>query len=144
MCCGAVARESDAGAAVVDQKGGGKKTKLRVAHSLDALADMDVIYLLRLQKERHESGNFIPSLREYVSRYQVGLRHIRQGQKVLHPGPINRGIEISADLADSPENLILQQVEAGLALRMAVLYRIIVDNTAAPKEAEVKNIQAVG
>lgn len=138
------ARESDAGATVVDQKGGGKETTLRVAHSLDALTDMDVIYLLRLQKERHESGNFIPSLREYVSRYQVGLRHLRRGQKVLHPGPINRGIEISADLADSQENLILQQVEAGLALRMAVLYRIIVDNAAASKEAGVKNIQAVG
>lgn len=130
---------------------------LRVLHSLDALPDMNVIYLLRMQKERHEGGNFIPSLREYISRYQVGLQHLAGGQKVLHPGPINRGIEISAELADSQENLILQQVEAGLAIRMAIMYRLIVDSTAAEVEAaeateataaetapEMGNIRAVG
>ncbi|MFA5808896.1 MAG: aspartate carbamoyltransferase, partial [Thermoleophilia bacterium] len=126
-----------------------------VANSLDALADMDVIYLLRMQKERHEDANYLPSLREYIARYQVGLQHLGVGRKVLHPGPINRGVEISAALADSEENLILQQVEAGLAVRMAIMYRIIVDNAAAAVEtagttateasdAEVKNIHAVG
>ena len=104
---------------------------LKVAHSLDALADVDVIYLLRMQKERHESSNFLPSLREYIARYQVGLRHLSGGQKVLHPGPINRGVEIEGALADSTGNLILQQVEAGLAVRMAVMYRLIVDSAAA-------------
>ncbi|MEK6537372.1 MAG: aspartate carbamoyltransferase catalytic subunit [Actinomycetota bacterium] len=103
----------------------------KVAHSLDALADADVIYLLRMQKERHESSNFLPSLREYIARYQVGLRHLSGGQKVLHPGPINRGVEIEGALADSTGNLILQQVEAGLAVRMAVMYRLIVDSAAA-------------
>jgi aspartate carbamoyltransferase catalytic subunit len=109
---------------------------LRVSHSLDALADVDVIYLLRMQKERHDTSNFVPSLREYISRYQVGLEHVAGGQKVLHPGPINRGIEISAELADSRENLILEQVEAGLAVRMAVMYRLIVDTAAIEAEAE--------
>lgn len=125
-----------------------------VAHSLDALAGVDVVYLLRMQKERHEGASFMPSLREYISRYCVGLKHLGKGQKVLHPGPINRGVEIEAELADSQENLILQQVEAGLAVRMAILYRIIVDSAAVEEEAAgeqdtgeqaaVKNIHAVG
>jgi aspartate carbamoyltransferase catalytic subunit len=132
-----------------------------VAHSLDALSGVDVIYLLRMQKERHEGANFLPSLREYIAGYQVGLRHVGKGQRVLHPGPINRGVEIEGALADSQENLILQQVEAGLAVRMAVLYRIIVDNAVADSAAAdnvaksaaesepavdepVKNIHAVG
>jgi len=107
-----------------------------VAHSLDALAGVDVVYLLRMQKERHEGANFLPSLREYIARYSVGLRHVGKGQRVLHPGPINRGVEIEGALADSRENLILQQVEAGLAVRMAVLYRVIVDNAIADSAAE--------
>jgi len=107
-----------------------------VAHSLDALSDVDVIYLLRMQKERHEGANFLPSMREYIAGYQVGLRHVEKGQRVLHPGPINRGVEIEGALADSRENLILQQVEAGLAVRMAVLYRIIVDNAVADATVE--------
>jgi aspartate carbamoyltransferase catalytic subunit len=86
----------------------------------------------------------------------VGLRHLGKGQKVLHPGPINRGVEIEAELADSGENLILQQVEAGLAVRMAIMYRLMVDTTVAAEEAadtagaagdraaDVKNIRAVG
>lgn len=117
---------------------------VEVSHSLDDLAGVDVIYLLRMQRERHEGANFLPSLREYISNYCVGLEHVGRGQRVLHPGPINRGVEIAAGLADSGENLILQQVEAGLAVRMAVMYRIIVDNAAAAAEVEVKNIQAVG
>ncbi|MHB1361446.1 MAG: aspartate carbamoyltransferase catalytic subunit [Thermoleophilia bacterium] len=118
----------------------------KVAHSLDALAGMDVIYLLRMQRERHEGANYLPSMREYISNYCVGRRHVAKGQRVLHPGPINRGVEIESALADSEENMILQQVEAGLAVRMAVLYRIIVDNAVplAAGEAEVRNIQAVG
>lgn len=129
-----------------------------ISHSLDALGEMDVIYLLRMQKERHEGANFLPSLREYIAGYCVGLEHLKPGQKVLHPGPINRGVEISAALADSRENLILQQVEAGLAVRMAILYRIIVDNSearaeekdagaeegAAPKGSGAGKIRAVG
>lgn len=107
----------------------------KVAHDLSALDGVDVVYLLRMQKERHAGANFLPSLREYVARYCVGRRHLRTGQKLLHPGPINRGVEIDGELADSGESLILQQVEAGLAVRMAVLYRLIVDNAALPAEA---------
>lgn len=108
----------------------------KISHSLDSLAGVDVIYLLRMQKERHESANFMPSLREYIAHYCVGREHVGKGQKVLHPGPINRGVEIAAGLADSGENLILQQVEAGLAVRMAILYRVIVDNAAAEMEED--------
>jgi aspartate carbamoyltransferase catalytic subunit len=147
-----------AGTRSSDRPDGGRSgADLKVAHSLDALADVGVIYLLRMQKERHEGGNFLPSLREYIARYQVGLRHLSDGKKVLHPGPINRGVEIEGALADSPENLILQQVEAGLAVRMAIMYRLIVDSAvadagaavdteagAAKPAAEVKNIHAVG
>jgi aspartate carbamoyltransferase catalytic subunit len=127
-----------------------------VAHDLGALAGVDVVYLLRMQKERHDAAAFMPSLREYIARYCVGLRHLGKGQKVLHPGPINRGVEIEAELADSGENLILQQVEAGLAVRMAIMYRLMVDTTVAAEEAadtagaagdraaDVKNIRAVG
>ncbi len=105
-----------------------------IFHSLDELANVDVVYLLRMQKERHEGANFVPSLREYISHFCVGRRHLREGQRVLHPGPVNRGVEIENELADSSENLILQQVEAGLAVRMAVLYRIIIDSAAVAKE----------
>ncbi len=129
-----------------------------IAHGLDALADVDVVYLLRMQQERHADAGLMPSLREYIARYCVGRRHLGKGQRVLHPGPINRGVEIDAELADSPENLILQQVEAGLAVRMAIMYRIIVDagadqaaaegerDAAEAAEAgpEIKNIRAVG
>jgi len=115
-----------------------------IAHSLDALAGVDVIYLLRMQKERHEGANFVPSMREYITNYCVGRRHVGKDQRVLHPGPINRGVEIEGALADSGENLILQQVEAGLAVRMAILYRIIVDGAAAAGVAEEELREATG
>jgi aspartate carbamoyltransferase catalytic subunit len=115
---------------------GAESFGVNISHSLDSLADVDVIYLLRMQKERHEAANFMPSMREYITNFCVGREHVGKGQKVLHPGPINRGVEIAADLADSQENLILQQVEAGLAVRMAILYRIIVDNSAVEAEED--------
>ena len=72
-----------------------------------------------------EGANFIPSLREYSTLYGMTLERLRPGQKVMHPGPINRGVEISPEVADHPDTLILEQVEAGLAVRMAILYRTI-------------------
>jgi aspartate carbamoyltransferase catalytic subunit len=100
---------------------------VEVAHDLDALAEADVVYLLRMQMERMEEGaNFIPSLREYSALYGITRSRLRPGQKVMHPGPINRGVEISAEVADDPGTLIEQQVESGLAVRMAILYRTIV------------------
>ncbi len=98
-----------------------------VEYDLARLKEADVIYLLRMQMERMQEGaNFIPSLREYSALYGMTLERLRPGQKVMHPGPINRGIEISPAIADHPDTLILEQVESGLAVRMAILYRTIV------------------
>jgi aspartate carbamoyltransferase catalytic subunit len=100
---------------------------VKVEHDLDRLKEADVVYLLRMQMERMQEGaNFIPSLREYSTLYGMTLERLRRGQKVMHPGPINRGIEISPAIADHPDTLILEQVESGLAVRMAILYRTIV------------------
>jgi aspartate carbamoyltransferase catalytic subunit len=98
-----------------------------VEYDLDKIGEADVVYLLRIQQERMTAGaNFIPSLREYTTMYGISRARLRTGQKVMHPGPINRGVEISADIADDQDTLITQQVEAGLAVRMAILYRTIV------------------
>jgi aspartate carbamoyltransferase catalytic subunit len=100
---------------------------VRVTHDLADLGQADIVYLLRMQLERQQPGaNFIPSLREYAALYGMTRERLRTGQKVMHPGPINRGIEISAAVADDPDTLIEQQVESGLAVRMAILYRTIV------------------
>ncbi len=93
--------------------------------SLDGLHDADVVYVLRMQNERmHEA--FVPSLREYAARYQINAARLRPGQLLMHPGPVNRGIELSADAIDSPQALIGDQVKAGVAVRMAVLYELLV------------------
>jgi aspartate carbamoyltransferase catalytic subunit len=98
-----------------------------VEYDLDKIGEADVVYLLRIQQERMSAGaNFIPSLREYTTMYGISRARLRKGQKVMHPGPINRGVEISADIADDDDTLITQQVESGLAVRMAILYRTIV------------------
>ena len=78
-----------------------------------------------LQHERmHES--FVPSLREYAARYQINAGRLSPGQLVMHPGPVNRGVELSAATIDSPQSLIGDQVKAGVAVRMAVLYELLV------------------
>ena len=79
---------------------------------IGAIADADVVYVLRMQRERMESA-FVPSLREYAARWGVTPERVRPGQKVMHPGPINRGVEIDGRVADSPDSLILEQVRAG-------------------------------
>lgn len=99
-------------------------TGCSVRYSLDELGEADVVYLLRMQRERmHE--NFVPSIREYARLFQVNQRRLGSRQLVMHPGPVNRGIEIGADLVDSPQSLITAQVAAGLAVRMAVLYQLL-------------------
>jgi aspartate carbamoyltransferase catalytic subunit len=67
----------------------------------------------------------VPSLREYSREWGVAPHRLRQGQRVMHPGPINRGVELTGDLADSDASLILHQVESGLAMRMAILYHVL-------------------
>jgi aspartate carbamoyltransferase catalytic subunit len=95
------------------------------ATEIEAIADADVVYVLRMQRERMESA-YVPSLREYAARWGVTPERVRPGQKVMHPGPINRGVEIDGRVADSPDSLILEQVRSGLAVRMAVLQELLV------------------
>ncbi len=84
-----------------------------------------MIYVLRMQQERMRDS-FVPSLREYAQRYQINSSRLRPGQLLMHPGPVNRGVELSADAIDSPQALIGEQVKAGVAVRMAVLYELMV------------------
>jgi aspartate carbamoyltransferase catalytic subunit len=98
---------------------------VKVAYRIEeAIAGKDVIMMLRIQKERG-GASFIPSLREYASLYCLKEAHLEKAQKdviIMHPGPINRGVEISDRVADGPYSVILSQVENGVAVRMAVLY----------------------
>jgi aspartate carbamoyltransferase catalytic subunit len=93
--------------------------------TLEHLPEADVVYVLRMQHERM-TESFVPSLREYAARYQVNEARLRPGQFVMHPGPVNRGVELSAATIDSPQSLIGAQVKAGVAVRMAVLYELLV------------------
>jgi aspartate carbamoyltransferase catalytic subunit len=93
--------------------------------TLDGLAEADVIYVLRMQRERMRDS-FVPSLREYAERYQINSARLRPGQLVMHPGPVNRGVELSGEVIDSDQALIGAQVKAGVAVRMAVLYELLV------------------
>ncbi|HJR86503.1 MAG TPA: aspartate carbamoyltransferase catalytic subunit [Acidimicrobiia bacterium] len=99
-----------------------------ISHSLDeVIADLDIVYLLRIQMERG-SGPGLPSLPEYVSRYGIDrarLDRMSPDAVVMHPGPINRGVEIATNVADDPRALILDQVRNGVAVRMAVLFRLL-------------------
>jgi aspartate carbamoyltransferase catalytic subunit len=96
----------------------------RVRYTLDELGSADVVYALRMQRERM-SGSFVPSLREYAARYQIDGRRLGAAQLLMHPGPVNRGVELSAEVIDSPQALIAEQVESGVVVRMAVLYELL-------------------
>jgi aspartate carbamoyltransferase catalytic subunit len=96
----------------------------RVRYSLDGLGEADVIYALRMQHERM-GGTFVPSLREYAARYQIDARRLGANQLLMHPGPVNRGVELDAAVIDSPQALISEQVESGIVVRMAVLYDLL-------------------
>ena len=99
---------------------------------MGAIVDADVVYVLRMQRERMEAGaNYVPSLREYTARWGVTPERLRAGQKVMHPGPMNRGVEIDPAVADSPDALIETQVRSGLVVRMAVLYDLLTSGPAA-------------
>jgi aspartate carbamoyltransferase catalytic subunit len=92
-----------------------------------AIAAADVVYVLRMQRERMQEGaNYVPSLREYTARWGITRERLRPGQKVMHPGPMNRGVEIDPRVADDADALIAAQVRAGLVTRMAVLYDLLV------------------
>ncbi len=94
------------------------------ADSLEGIEQADVIYALRMQKERM-SQSLIPSLREYAAEYQIDSRRLLPRQLLMHPGPVNRGVELSSEVIDSPQSLITEQVESGLFVRMAILYELL-------------------
>jgi len=98
---------------------------VKVSHRLEeAIAHADVIMMLRLQQERMRGG-FIPSIREYSRLWGLSLaklQHCRPDVLIMHPGPVNRGVELAPEVADSRYSVILDQVANGVAVRMAVLY----------------------
>ncbi|MCK4576124.1 aspartate carbamoyltransferase catalytic subunit [candidate division WOR-3 bacterium] len=90
----------------------------------EAIPDMDVIYVLRIQKER-QKGGLLPSLREYIELFGITPERLEIAKKdvvIMHPGPINRGIELDPRVADGDHSIILNQVTNGVAVRMAILY----------------------
>jgi len=101
---------------------------VQIDYNLDrAIEDADVVMMLRVQQERMQASYF-PSIREYSRRYGLDLLRVNKMSKtgiVMHPGPMNRGIEISAEVADGDRSMIVQQVENGVYVRMAVLYLLL-------------------
>jgi aspartate carbamoyltransferase catalytic subunit len=112
-----------------------------VSYSIDTIRDADVVYVLRMQRERMlEGANYVPSLREYTARWGVTPERLRPGQKVMHPGPMNRGVEIDAAVADAADALIEHQVRSGLVVRMAVLYDLLTHGPVEVKVAEIEEV----
>jgi aspartate carbamoyltransferase catalytic subunit len=108
---------------------------------IDSIRDADVVYVLRMQRERMQEGaNYVPSLREYAARWGVTPERLRPGQKVMHPGPMNRGVEIDGRVADAADALIVEQVRAGLVVRMAVLYDLLTHGPVAVEVAAVGEV----
>lgn len=101
---------------------------LRVTPDMDeALQDADVVMMLRIQLERQQEA-FFPSIREYFRLYGLSAERMRRAKPdaiIMHPGPINRGVEIASEVADGPYSVILDQVTSGVAVRMAVLFLLI-------------------
>jgi aspartate carbamoyltransferase catalytic subunit len=101
---------------------------VEVSHDIDAvLPKLDVVYLLRLQKERMTEA-LLPSLREYTATYGLTrdrARLLPDDALIMHPGPVNRGVEVAAEVADQPASVITRQVANGVAVRMAVLYLLL-------------------
>jgi aspartate carbamoyltransferase catalytic subunit len=109
----------------------------RVTHRMDEAIDgADVVMMLRIQHERM-LGGFFPTLREYAAFYGLDARRMKRaasGAIVMHPGPINRGVEIMGDIADGAASVILDQVRSGVAVRMAVLYLLAGGDREAPAQ----------
>ena len=95
-----------------------------VRYTLDELPGADVVYALRMQRERMTEA-WVPSMREYAAWYQINGRRLGPRQVLMHPGPVNRGVELSGEVVDSPQAVITAQVEAGVVVRMAVLYELL-------------------
>jgi aspartate carbamoyltransferase catalytic subunit len=100
----------------------------------DAVEGAHVVMALRIQQERMK-GHWLPSMRDYAAAFCLSERHLKlaaRGALVMHPGPMNRGVEISPELADHAQSVVLDQVEAGLAVRMAVLHRLTLPSSNLP------------
>ncbi len=109
-----------------------EKMQVDITYNLDeAIENADVLIVLRIQKERQIEGLF-PSIREYTMNFGITLDRLKKAKKdllILHPGPVNRGIELASEVADGPYSVILEQVTNGLAIRMAILYLLIGKST---------------
>ena len=105
-----------------------EKLGVKVSYDIDAvIPDSDVIMLLRIQKER-QKDKYLPSIREYAKSFGVNKDRLKNAKKdvlIMHPGPTNRGVELSAEVADGEYSVILNQVTNGVAIRMAVLYLLL-------------------
>jgi aspartate carbamoyltransferase catalytic subunit len=106
----------------------------KVTHSLERLGEAEVVYALRLQRERMRES-FIPSIREYAAHFQIDSRRLSPRQLLMHPGPVNRGVELSGEVIDSPQSLIAEQVASGLVVRMAILYELLAARDEEPSPA---------
>ncbi len=117
---------------------------VRASTDIRDIADADVVYVLRMQLERMGPGGFVPSLREYAMTYGVNHGRLRPGQRVMHAGPINRGVEISGELAADPKTLNERQAANAMVVRMAVLYDLLAGPTAAaePADAPITTVAA--
>jgi aspartate carbamoyltransferase catalytic subunit len=110
-----------------------------VSHSMAALEAADVVYVLRMQRERMAAGAaYVPTLAEYAAVWGVTPARLRPSQLVMHPGPINRGVEIDPEVADSAASRIVDQVRAGLVVRMAVLYDLLAGPGKADSETALR------
>jgi aspartate carbamoyltransferase catalytic subunit len=105
-----------------------EKLGVQVHHTIEeALVNTDVVMVLRLQTER-QKGGLLPSVREYRDLFMITRERLslaKEGTLLMHPGPINRGIELDQEVADSTQSVILDQVTNGIAIRMAILYLLI-------------------
>ena len=105
-----------------------ERTGVEVTHDLNSvIKDCDVLMALRLQNER-QVEKFLPSIREYAKVFGINSQKLKQAKKdilIMHPGPTNRGVEVSAEVADGNNSVILEQVTNGIAVRMAVLYLLL-------------------
>ena len=120
-----------------------KAMGVEVSHEIAAIEAADVIYVLRMQRERMlEGANFVPSLREYTALWGVTPERVRPSQLVMHPGPINRGVEISPEVADGLNSKLIDQVRSGLVVRMAVLYDLLTEPTTSGGEAALRVVTA--
>ncbi len=102
-----------------------EKMGVEVSYDLDhVIKDQDVLNILRIQLER-QKGAFFPSIREYAAEYGISKDRMKKAKKdviIMHPGPINRGVELASEVADGPQSVILDQVTNGVAVRMAILF----------------------